>query len=77
MEGRSPFRGTLNLHGERRPISGVAELQPQHDGGVRVRARFPVSLAAFGIDPPRYMGAGVQDEVEVQVTFTAGASARR
>jgi len=70
-EGRTPFHGTLSLHGEQRPVSGVADLQGQRDGGVRVRARFPISLAAFGIQPPRYLGAGVQDQVEVQVTFTA------
>ena len=70
--GRMPFHGTLSLHGEQHTISGMADLQgQQRDGGVRVRARFPISLAAFGIQPPRYLGVGVQDEVQVQVTFTA------
>jgi polyisoprenoid-binding protein YceI len=70
-EGRTPFQATLSVHGEQRPITGVADLQGQRDGGIRVRARFPISLAAFGIQPPRYLGVGVQDEVQVQVTFTA------
>jgi len=70
--GEMPFHGTLTLHGERHTISGMADLQGQQpDGGVRVRARFPISLAAFGIQPPRYLGVGVQDEVQVQVQFTA------
>jgi polyisoprenoid-binding protein YceI len=73
-EGRTLFEGTFSLHGERRPISGVADLQAQRDGGVRVRARFPISLAAFGIQSPRYLGVGVQDEVQVQVALTAGPS---
>ena len=73
-EGRTPFHATLSVHGEQRPISGVADLQGQRDGGVRVRARFPISLAAFGIQPPRYLGVGVQDEVQVQVTFTAATA---
>jgi polyisoprenoid-binding protein YceI len=70
-EGSTPFHGMLILHGQQHAISGVVDLQGQHDGGVSVRARFPISLAAFGIPPPRYLGVGVQDEVQVQVTFTA------
>jgi polyisoprenoid-binding protein YceI len=70
-EGQTPFHGTLSLHGEQHPISGMADLQGQRDGGIRVRARFAISLAAFGIQPPRYLGVGVQDEVQVQVTFAA------
>jgi polyisoprenoid-binding protein YceI len=70
-EGRTPFAGVLILHGERHPISGMVDLQKQRDGGVGVRARFPISLAAFGIQPPRYLGVGVQDEVQVQVKFLA------
>jgi len=71
-EGTSiPFSGKLTLHGEQHTISGTADMQSQRDGSVRVRARFPVSIAAFGIQPPRYLGVGVRDEVQVQVQFTA------
>ena len=71
-EGSMPFHGRLTLHGEQHTISGMADLQAQsHGGGVRVRARFPISLAAFGIQPPHYLGVGVRDEVQVQVQFTA------
>jgi len=71
-EGSMPFHGRLTLHGEQHTISGMADLQGQRrDGGVRVRARFPISLAAFGIEPPRYLGVGVRDEVQVQAQFTA------
>ena len=71
-EGSMPFHGRLTLHGEQHTISGIADLQAQsHGGGVRVRARFPISLAAFGIQPPHYLGVGVRDEVQVQVQFTA------
>jgi len=70
-EGSMPFHGRLTLHGEQHTISGMADLQAQsHGGGVRVRARFPISLAAFGIQPPHYLGVGVRDEVQVQVQFT-------
>src|SRR5262249_6624652 len=70
-EGRTRFAGILILHGERHPISAVVDLQKQRDGAVGVRARFPISLAAFGIQPPRYLGVGVHDEVQVQVKFLA------
>jgi polyisoprenoid-binding protein YceI len=71
-EGSMPFHGRLTLHGEQHTISGMADLQAQpRGGGVRVRARFPISLAAFGIQPPHYLGVGVRDEVQVQVHFTA------
>jgi polyisoprenoid-binding protein YceI len=71
VEGRTQFGGVLVLHGQRRPINGMVDLQGQHDGAVGVRARFPISLAAFAIQPPRYLGVGVEDEVQVQVTFLA------
>jgi polyisoprenoid-binding protein YceI len=73
IEGTSiPFQGKLTLHGEQHTISGIADVQVrQRDVGVHVRARFPISLAAFGIQPPRYLGVGVRDEVQVQVQFTA------
>jgi len=70
-EGSVPFQGKLTLHGEQHAISGIAELQRQRDGALRVRARFPISLAAFRFQPPRYLGVGVRDEVQVQVQFTA------
>jgi polyisoprenoid-binding protein YceI len=73
-EGSMPFHGRLTLHGEQHPISGMADLQGQHGGRVCVRARFPISLAAFGIQSPRYLGVGVRDEVQVQVQFTAAST---
>jgi polyisoprenoid-binding protein YceI len=71
-EGSMPFHGRLTLHGEQHTISGMADLQAQsRGGGVRVHARFPLSLAAFGIQPPHYLGVGVRDEVQVQLQLTA------
>ena len=67
-EGSMPFHAKLTLHGEQHTISGMADLQGQSDGRMGVRARFPISLTAFGIQPPRYLGVGVRDEVQVQLT---------
>jgi hypothetical protein len=68
-EGHGAFEAVLILHGERRPISGIVDLQRRLDGTVNVRAHFPVSLGAFQIRPPRYLGVGVQDQVEVRVAL--------
>ncbi len=77
-EGSVPFQGKLTVHGEQHEISGTADLQrQQRDGALRVRTRFPISIAAFGIQPPRYLGVGVRDQVQVQVQFTAVAATGR
>ena len=64
------FSGTLSLHGVQRPIEGEAELR-RRDGRMQVEATFSVSLEAFDIPPPRYLGVGVRDTVEITVTFDA------
>ena len=64
------FSGSLVLHGVRRAIEGEAELR-RRDGRIQVEAVFPLSLEAFGIPPPRYLGIGVRDAVEVTVRFDA------
>ena len=64
------FSGTLSLHGVQRPIEGEAELR-RRDGRIQVEATFSVSLEMFDIPPPRYLGVGVRDTVEITVTFDA------
>ena len=64
------FSGTLTLHGVQRAVEGEVELR-RRDGRMRVEAEFPVSLDAFDIPPPRYLGIGVRDEVGVTVAFDA------
>ena len=64
------FAGTLSLHGIERAVTGEAELS-RRNGGMRVQATFSLSLEAFDIPPPRYLGVGVRDEVGIRVTFDA------
>ena len=64
------FSGTLSLHGVRRTVEGEAELR-RRNGRMQVEAEFSLSLEAFDIPRPRYLGVGVRDEVEVTVTFDA------
>ena len=72
--GETRFSGALLLRGVRRKIEGEAELR-RRDGRMRVEAVFPLSLDAFGIPPPRYLGIGVRDVVEVTVEFDATTGA--
>ena len=68
----TPFSGTLSLHGVERTIAGKAELS-RRAGRIRVQAAFSLSLGAFDIPPPRYLGVGVRDEVGISVTFDAAS----
>ncbi len=67
------FSAMLMLHGVELGIEGEAELRRRNDR-VRVEATFSLSLEAFGIPPPRYLGVGVRDVVEVTVRFDATGS---
>ena len=71
LSGKSPFRGTLVLHGERREVTGSVELQPQDGGAYRIQAEFPVRVTDFKIAKPTYLGVGVQEEVQVKIALTA------
>ena len=64
------FAGLLSLRGMERRVEGAARLV-RGAGRVRVEAEFPLSLAEYGIPPPRYLGVGVRDEVRITVTFQA------
>jgi len=69
LEGKATFTGTLLLHGQRKEITGTAELQ-QRDGRIRVQAQFPIRVSEFQIPKPTYLGVGVRDEIQVKVTLT-------
>ena len=64
------FSGTLTLHGVQRVVEGEAELR-RRNGQVQVEAAFSLRLDAFDIPPPRYLGIGVRDTVEIAVRFDA------
>lgn len=70
FEGRTPFSGTLLLHGVSRPVSGTSEIRREGQG-VRVEARFPLELTEFGIVPPEYLGVGVASRLLVAVELVA------
>lgn len=62
------FSAMLTLHGVRRAVEGEAELR-RRNGRMQVQAAFSLSLEAFDIPPPRYLGIGVRDTVEITIRF--------
>jgi len=68
FHGQTPFTGMLLLHGTRHPVSGQADIRFE-GSDVRVAASFPVRIDDYGIAPPRYLGVGVRNEVQVKVSL--------
>jgi len=74
LDGKSTFKGTLLLHGQRQEVIGTAELQSR-DGKIRVQAQFPIKVSAFQIPKPTYLGVGVRDELQIKVVMTVEPTA--
>lgn len=70
LAGKTVFTGMLSLHGQKRKVTGEAELQ-EKDGKVRVQAQFPVKVSEFEIPAPTYLGVGVRDEIQIKVSLLA------
>ena len=67
-EGKGSFTGVLSLHGVSKPVTGAVDIR-QSGAGLRVKASFPLQLSDYSIRPPRYLGVGVKDIVQVEVAF--------
>ena len=64
------FSAMLTLHGVQRAVEGEVELR-RRNGRMQVEAQFSLSLDAFDIPPPRYLGIGVRDAIDVAIRFEA------
>jgi polyisoprenoid-binding protein YceI len=73
LAGKTVFTGMLSLHGQKKKVTGAAELQ-QRDGSIRVQAQFPLKVSDFDIPAPTYLGVGVRDEIQIKVSLMATAS---
>ena len=69
-DGKGTFTGSFMLHGTKKTVSGPVEVR-KAGSGVRVKASFPVNLSEYNIPEPRYLGVGVKNTVQVEVTFVA------
>jgi polyisoprenoid-binding protein YceI len=74
-EGKGSFTGVLTLHGVKKAVTGSVDVR-QVSAGLRVKASFPVTLADYSIRTPRYLGIGVKDIVQVDVTFAVSRRAQ-
>jgi len=74
LDGKSTFKGTLLLHGQRQEVTGTADVQ-QRDGRIRVQAQFPIKVSSFQIPKPTYLGVGVKDEIQIKVVLTVEPTA--
>ena len=74
LAGKTSFKGMLTLHGQKREVTGTANIK-QNGEGYRVEANFPIRYADFGIPDATYLGVGVKDQVQVRVNFTVAPSA--
>ena len=68
LEGKGSFTGVLSLHGVSKAVTGAVDIR-QSGAGLRVKASFPVQLSDYSIRPPRYLGVGVKNIVQVEVAF--------
>jgi len=68
-DGKGSFSGSLTLHGVTKMVGGPVEVR-KAGTGLRVKASFPVNLPDYNIAEPRYLGVGVKNTVQVDVTFT-------
>jgi len=73
VQGKTHFTGTFLLHGTKGKVAGPATVR-QEGKTVRVEASFPVTVSAFGIEKPQYLGVGVKDQVTVNVSLVAEPS---
>jgi polyisoprenoid-binding protein YceI len=75
FQGRTPFTGSLLLHAARKPVAGEVDIR-REGSDIRVAASFRVRLDEFGIPPPRYLGVGVKNEVQVRTSFVGTPTPR-
>lgn len=68
--GKVQFTGDFRVHGITKTVTGTAEIK-RSGTTVKIVAKFPVLLPDFSVPKPRYLGVGVKDQVEVNVSFDA------
>jgi polyisoprenoid-binding protein YceI len=67
-EGKGSFTGLLTVHGVTKTVAGAVDVRRAGDS-LRVKASFRLDVPDYGIAPPRYLGIGVTDTVQVEVAF--------
>ncbi len=68
---RLTLRGTLDLHGVRRPMSCDIQIETTRAGTLRIQGEFPVSLKEHAIKRPKFLVMKLADEQKVRFVLTA------
>jgi polyisoprenoid-binding protein YceI len=68
------LRGELELHGVKRTMEIPAQVSFDREGGAVVKASFPVSLEAHGIERPSLLFVKVDDQLLVEVELRLGVA---
>ena len=63
-----PFKGTLSLHGEERPVEGSVSLS-RDAGAIRGDAKFEVKISDYKIAVPSFAGITVAENVQIEVAL--------
>ncbi len=74
--GKTRFTGQIEVHGVRKPVSGSADIRVSGNTA-RVEARFPLRIPDHEIAPPRYLGVGVRDEIQILVSLVFEAKGKK
>lgn len=72
-EAKTAFRGTLTLHGVKKPVEGTVSVK-RNSNSCSGHAEFSLKLADYAIAIPRFAGITVADDVSVSVDFMAPMS---
>ncbi len=65
-KNQSEFKGSLNLHGEEKPIIGNSEFLIKDDQ-LKIFAKFKIKSSDFKIETPSFAGITLGDEIEIEV----------
>ncbi len=65
--------GELTLHGRTQQVDGLASLDLDARGQLRMRGTLTLDIRDFGLTPPKLLMLKVHPEVEVQLGFVAVA----
>ena len=64
--GKGAFEGVLDLHGNKRPVSGSIEIRKRQQA-FEVEGDFQIKLGDFGIAIPKFAGITVAEDVAIHV----------
>jgi len=59
------LQGTLDFNGQQQPEQIKVHLEP-HEGGVRARFSFPISLGAFQVERPELLLVKIEDKATIE-----------